>query len=370
MHYILVQNNTKGETFIPAKFVQPFFRGQKGILIYLYGILYDHKFIKRVVLKQGKSGLNYYKVTINKCTLTSFDLPIPLRYQYLNYVHLLDPNENLKLQNVLNYTIDIDYDTLDIELNKWKIKKLSEHNVEKDISTTELFNKIQSHNDKINNDIKSWSKDEYSGRRHHLLSYSPSFLRNYTNHGKLIENDVTQCQPVLLALLEERYNKIDNDYSKLFYDKDFDVYNYISKDREEGKNTFYKMFFGYSENDKLFKKLFPNYSDRLDKIKKEDPSLIGILESDNNLAIKDDNKKAKWIRKNFKYYKAVSLACTKLEVEIFEKIWKELLKKKLFFIPIHDGIYCYEKDVLKVQNIMKKGFEDEFGNTQIKIKLK
>ena len=75
IHYILTQNASNGQTFIPAKFVQPFFRDEKYSLKDLYQILYGHKFIERVVTKQGTFGLNYYKVTINDCTLPSYNLP-------------------------------------------------------------------------------------------------------------------------------------------------------------------------------------------------------------------------------------------------------------------------------------------------------
>lgn len=371
IHFLLdVNKNAQGESFIPANFVRPFFQTQKWNLKSVYQVLFNTGFINKVVTKRGQQKYNYYKVYMIKHDLEEKKLPTWLEYKYNNYVHLLDPKESLPLQRVLNYTINIDFERLEYELSQWKHNKLVNQNIEKEITTQDLWLQIISHNEKVKNNEKTWIKDDYSGRIHHLLTRTPSFLRNFTQNGELEEFDIAQCQPTLLALIEERYNGVENEYSRLFYEEGFDIYKGLNpQNRELGKTEFYNAIFGFGENKKL-SKLFPHFYLRLQDIRTKNPELIGISSDNISLKIKEDAIKRKYKVAVYPYYKATSLVCQLLEVEIFENIWKKLLKGKIWFIPVHDAIWGLEKDKEVILRIINDVFSEKFKDSKIKYKIK
>lgn len=371
IHFLLdVNKNAQGESFIPANFVRPFFQTQKWNLKSVYEVLFNTGFINKVVTKRGQQKYHYYKVYMVKHALVQKKLPTWLVYKYNNYVHLLDSKESLPLQRVLNYTINIDFERLEYELAQWKHNKLVNQNIEKEITAQDLWLQIVVHNEKVKNNEKTWKKDVYSGRIHHLLTRTPSFLRNFTQNGELEEFDIAQCQPTLLALIEERYNGIGNEYSRLFYEEGFDIYTLLNpQNRESGKAEFYKVIFGYGENAKL-EKLLPNFYLRLQEIRSKNPELIGISSDNVSLKIKEDSIKRKYKEAVYPYYKATSLACQLLEVEIFEKIWDKLLRNKIWFIPVHDAVWGKKEDKEKIVRIIKGSFSERFRDSQIKYKIK
>lgn len=371
IHYLLdVNKNAQGESFLPANFVRPFFQSQKWNLKSLYEVLFNSGFINKVVTKRGQQKYNYYKVYMLKHELEEKKLPTWMEYKYNNYVHLLDPKETLPLQRVLNYTINIDFERLEYELSQWKHDKLINQKIEKEITAEELWQQIEKHNEKVRNNKKTWVKDDYSGRIHHLLTRSPSFLRNFTQDGGLNEFDIAQCQPTLLALIEEQFNGVGNEYSRLFYDEGFDIYKLLNQqNRELGKAEFYKVIFGYGENKKL-SNLLPNFYLRLQEIRSKNPELIGISSSNISLKIKEDSERRNYKQAVYPYYKATSLACQLLEVEIFEKIWEQLLKDKIWFIPIHDAVWGKKEDKEVILRIIKGSFSERFRDSQIKYRIK
>lgn len=345
--------------------VLPFFNNKLN-LIDFYKILYQHGFIQKVDGKVSNNGRRFYNVTMEKSDLEEAELPIKLFYRYLNYIHRLDPAENLRLQKVLDYKIYITDDELQNHLADWKIKKFEQYQLEQNISAEELRVKIDNHNWKVENGYKWWSRDNFSGRRHHLLSYSPSFLREFINED-LVEMDIKQCQPALLAILEER-NTGWNPYSSLFYDENFDIYEYLSTNRNIGKRLFYQLFFGYGteKNNFIIKQKFPEYAERLIDLK-YNPELMGFSERDKRLKLSEDKR---FLYKADKYYKSVSLATQMLEVELFEGVWKKLLKDKIFFIPIHDAVYVKRADTRIVKTVIKTEIDKQLRQSKIKIIIK
>lgn len=367
VHYLLSYYENNGSSYISSSFIQSIFRSPKLSTREVFNILYNKGFIENV--NYVRTFNKYYSVKLINSNLISTELPEKINTQYYNNMHLLDRSDKQAFQKVLNYKITITYEQLEIELSEWKKEKQLQYGIDKNITLDELWNKILTHNNKIDNGIKCWNKDNYSGRIWHFLDQSPSFLRQYTNKGKLIELDIVQCQPILLALIEEKYIGINNEYSKMFYNKDFDIYKLLGKgNRQNGKLTFYNILFGYGDNEEL-KSLLPNFYERMNNIKQNKPELIGIKSNDSRLKIKDSSKYS-WIDKNWKFYKAINLACQLKEVEIFEQIWSDLFKSKTYFIPVHDAVYIYEKDLTNVTKIIKDRFDNEFKNSKIKYKIK
>jgi hypothetical protein len=382
MHYLLDNSQKDGKSFIPARFVQQFFRKEKWNLKDVCDILYNNKFINRVEEHRSHRGFRYYHIFINGHTLKAKDLSVYWEYRYNTYKHYLDTAETIPFQKVMDYTMIIGFKELEEGLQLWK-EEAKDKRLDKNFEAEDVWNQMLKHNNEVRYGFKNWSKDEFGGRRYHFLARMPEFLRHYIkDHSNTIEVDISQCFPVLLALIEEQYNSFDNEYSKLFWDPDFDFYLFLCpEDREKGKDEFYNLLFGYLESARL-KELLPAFNERIQDIRKYSPELIGINKTDPALRIEGQLKwsggklikeKVKWEKlksKFYPYYKSISLSCARKEVKIFEKIWAYLLKMDIWFLPIHDGILCQKEDSEIIQGVVSKFLKEEFADSRIKYKIR
>jgi hypothetical protein len=185
-----------------------------------------------------------------------------------------------------------------------------------------LWNSIQLWNNATPRDkLEFVSIDDFGYRFHTIFSRLPKELRSAIrlNNQKLVELDLAQSQPTILAtILQERIP--NNSFSNLIFSGEY-IYDVLGKTKESGRKAFNYSVFG-KDIDKRFSKLFPDVVNEIDKMKYQ-----RIPNNPSN-----------------KHYSNLACLLQRKESEMFSNLWNNLLKRRIPFIPIHDSILVTEKD--------------------------
>ena len=217
--------------------------------------------------------------------------------------------------------------------------------------------------------------DNFSGRHHNFYTYHKKELRKYLFDNP-VELDVAYCQPLLLG--DSLYNAFgNNDFSNLLMNTHYDVYTVIGESRDQGKELFNDVIFGTSYPNR-FSQGFPEAHNILKQIKQGHQEYfyrwVGdkVYTTDSRLTIKEDDKQYRKAKsKGELHYKVISLMLQLKEVEIMRKVWTELKKEKIVFVPIHDSVVVDGADANNAEKIMREVWSSELSNRfRVEIKRK
>jgi hypothetical protein len=217
--------------------------------------------------------------------------------------------------------------------------------------------------------------DTFSGRHHNFFTYHKKELRKYLFDNP-VELDVAYCQPLLLG--DSLYKAFgNNDFSNLLMNKHYDVYRVIGESREQGKELFNNVIFGTSYPNR-FSQGFPEAHNIIKQIKQGHQEFFyrwvedKVYTTDSRLTLKTDDRQYRKARsKGELHYKVISLMLQLKEVEIMRKVWTELKKEKINFVPIHDSIVVDSYDADKTEKTMREVWSSELSSRfHVEIKKK
>lgn len=190
------------------------------------------------------------------------------------------------------------------------------------------------------------SMDDFGGRIHHIITSIPSTIRKYVTISKvkIVELDLYQSQPTILAHLLEQY--VPNNSFTNALTSNGGIYNQIQlqfnlKSRDEAKTMLFKMIYGhpFSNDAERFYQQFPDIKQPIVDIKS--------TKSKNNPSPK--------------IYSNLAWLMQQEESRIFKKIWHSLKANRIPFLPIHDAILVRvkDRDVQTAERLMYQHLQKE-----------
>jgi hypothetical protein len=177
--------------------------------------------------------------------------------------------------------------------------------------------------------------DKFSERTYNFFTNSDKSFRKYIFNDP-IEIDVHTVQPLLLAnkLIKNFWSC---DYTKKFETSHYDIYMELGQgERGKGRDIFNNAVFGYIQSQD-FINFFEEANELIFKIKNGTyfKKFSETPMNDKSIFLED---KSKAVKHNALYYKILSKELQMEEVRIMRKVWTELKKRKILFVPIHDSI--------------------------------
>lgn len=231
----------------------------------------------------------------------------------------------------------------------------------------EQYNSYYFSLEKIKNKDWFFILDKTAGRVHNNLTNLPKIFRPFLkyNNQKLIEIDISNCQPLLFNILISKYVFKDQsafdvytkppsipEYSDLrlykeltekgtFYEFMMDKLS-IKEERDKFKvRMFRKIFYGQeikSEERTQFESIFPEVSKIISYYKRVD-------------------------------YKKLAVALQSEEAELMlDKILPKLAEKKIFVLTIHDSILTTQDNIELVKEVIMSEFKNKGLQPTLKIK--
>jgi hypothetical protein len=199
---------------------------------------------------------------------------------------------------------------------------------------------LQAYQDAINKlaDKKFYGKRNSTNNRldTNITNMAKVLTNEICQKNKLVQFDLCNSQFAILSdLLEDKLSTEDfNNFKNHSYSGT--LYEYIMEElslssRTEAKKMMFELMFSKEDYQ----------SDLKTKLKKLFPSVVEIV---------DNYKKENG-------YNTFSIMLQKRESEIFiDGLWKQIKSKKIFCTPKHDCLIVKEKDVSKVEEIIKNYF--------------
>jgi hypothetical protein len=216
------------------------------------------------------------------------------------------------------------------------------------------------------------SDDTFSGRHHNFFTYHKKELRRYLFEDPC-EVDVAFCQPLLLAdSLTKAFGS--NDFSNVLMNDNYDIYTLIGKTREEGKKLFNNTIFDISYPN-YFSQGFPEAFNYILKVKQGNTDEFKrfckekVYSTDNRLYLKKEDRNYNRAKSCGQlHYKVLSLILQLREVELMRKVWVELKKQKIIFVPIHDSVVIDRGNVDVTEKVFKQVWKQGL-NPKLKIRI-
>lgn len=356
-----------------------------GVIAYLYT---QRKFIPSQFIH--RLDLNFNIDNIGKLIEAGYIKQVPNNKpgpfgkpaRYFKSTHLLD---NIKIVAVTDKRLIKIIDRNLHKLNDWHFNHLyyNYRNIEFKVPYKPEYKHYHINIQHFNNITgeyfpKICIDDKFSGRHHNFFTFNEKDARKYLFNDP-VEIDVRFCQPLLLAdLMYKGFG--NNDFSSYMMNKSNDIYITLGNNREAGKKLFVKAALGVSLPDKIFSAGFPEAYGYLYNIKRGDLNYFKrfcnindvVHKTDKRLTIQTSDHNYNIARSRGQlHYKAISLKLQSYEVKIMRKVWVDLKKEKILFIPIHDAILTEFGNAEIVSSIIKEQFNNFLNkkfNVQTKIK--
>ena len=190
------------------------------------------------------------------------------------------------------------------------------------------------------------------GRLHSPWSQLKGDFRSlFTSDGeRLLSADMVACQPTLIGILSEDAKLIEDCHQDRFYNliiKRLNDIGFTEADRDDAKDATYPFIYGKNRNhwstaerpaeavQELFNQRYPKAAKYCWEEKRGD---------------KDAHKK-------------LPLAMQKLESKIFiDGLYNEVMKKELFCLPLHDGLYFRANEKPKIKKIVNDNLSSILSN--------
>jgi len=338
----------------------------EGVMLYLYSQnkWINSEFITRIGYNPKKSILDGLIRKINTTDAGKFgNAP--------NYFELTDKAKSLDIIDVTDKEIIRFLDKANNLLSHSSFNHYY-HNYSK----IKLVDNIEQDFDKETKGIESlkcWGKrehmyntfhiahdDSFSGRHHNFFTYNDKKFRKYMFR-RTYEIDIAYCQPILLA--DHLYKTFGSNSFSDFMSREYsDIYEYLGDTREQGKSEFMSIF-GLTFPHK-FKSIFPDSYEILQDIKHGNPESLlrwsegRFLRTDKRLTLEGEQ-----LQKAFKigelHYKAIVLMMQIKEVEMMNKVWRNLKSNGVIFIPVHDSVYIDVGFLSKTERIFEETIKEE-----------
>ena len=232
-------------------------------------------------------------------------------------------------------------------LHEWMLNRVIETDMPESIEVTPYWKTFIKH--RKNYPLLFFKVDTFSGRVHTPISGMSKFLRPHLllQNEQTVSFDVSQMQPTLLSgVLKNEVGK--NSFSDAI-DNGMDIYIQLQNKagldtREQGKEKFYGIFYG-KPNDKI-SELFG---------KEEWLEWINWYKS----TLEPRNPKGE------KIYNNLAWLLQTLEVDLMTEVWRELAKKAIPFLTVHDEIICKKSDSERVKQIFNNILSEHFTKFNI-----
>lgn len=204
--------------------------------------------------------------------------------------------------------------------------------------------------------------DAFGRRIYHVCTYTKSELRHHVKyndtHWDLVELDIGQSQVMILADLLDKFNIKCTLVDKVNAGED--IYALIDADRPTAKDSYFKAVYGKKIGKVMGTLLTSKAVNTLQSIKGMQYSDLALMISE--LYGNDDDLRV-WLMdfpisklKKYKTHKNLSCILQRIESYMMRRVCKELDKKKIKYMLVHDACYvdyeCTEQAKVIMEQIL------------------
>lgn len=232
--------------------------------------------------------------------------------------------------------------------------------------------------------ILSISTDQFGRRVHHLLTYTNSWLRAYLKYGKkimpVVSVDLKQSQVTLLSEVLCLFG-CDNNKLTLAINSGSDIYEILMKkhgikDRNIAKPILFQLLYGCRTVKGA------KYCDAVELVGENGVEIINDikgmtwneLRSEMNRLLGSKHKKLhQWIfnkepaDKNYSKHKNLACLLQRIESYLYRQVVRQLTRKKIKHVLVHDGLYVEEKKTKKAKDINEICLSKFFTHTKFQL---